>query len=137
MIEEQKVASLVAGSKAHEARLNDIFAAIKTWDGSAADSVDPVKNPALKAAIKAAKKAMIPDPYTFRILQYAAQGFTSIEFPTYDTDWESDAYATVSVQNSNNSVCVTDAFLQAVHDDAPWEWIRRSHLITALTDSAH
>jgi ribonucleoside-diphosphate reductase alpha chain len=64
VIEEQKVASLVAGSKAHEARLNDIFAAIRTWDGSSEDSVDPLKNPALKAAIRGAKKAMIPDTYT-------------------------------------------------------------------------
>jgi ribonucleoside-diphosphate reductase alpha chain len=33
VIEEQKVASLVAGSKAHEAKLNEIFAAIRAWDG--------------------------------------------------------------------------------------------------------
>lgn len=88
VIEEQKVASLVAGSKAHELRLNDIFAAIRQWDGSAEDSVDPAKNPALKTAIKSAKKAMIPDTYTNCILQYAKQGFTSIEFPTYDVDWD-------------------------------------------------
>ena len=126
VIEEQKVASLVAGSKAHELRLNDIFAAIRQWDGSAEDSVDPAKNPALKAAIKSAKKAMIPDTYTNRILQYARQGFTSIEFPTYDVDWDSEAYITVSGQNSNNSVRVTDAFLQAVRDDADWALIRRT-----------
>ncbi|MEO6299689.1 MAG: vitamin B12-dependent ribonucleotide reductase, partial [Paracoccaceae bacterium] len=136
VIEEQKVASLVAGSKVHEARLNDIFAAIKLWDGSAADAVDPTKNPALKAAIKAAKKAMIPDTYTFRILQYAAQGFTSIEFPTYDTDWDSEAYMTVSGQNSNNSVRVTDAFLRAVKEDLPWELIRRTDGKIAKTTSA-
>ena len=64
---------------------------------------------------------MIPDTYTFRILQYAKQGFTSIEFPTYDTDWDSEAYMTVSGQNSNNSVRVTDAFLKAVKEDLPWE----------------
>ena len=32
--EEQKVASIVAGSKMHEAKLNEIFAAIGQWDGS-------------------------------------------------------------------------------------------------------
>ncbi|WP_430463834.1 vitamin B12-dependent ribonucleotide reductase [Tabrizicola sp.] len=126
VIEEQKVASLVAGSKAHELRLNEIFTAIRQWDGSAEDSVDPAKNPALKAAIKAAKKAMIPDTYTNRILQYAKQGYTSIEFPTYDVDWDSEAYITVSGQNSNNSVRVTDAFLKAVKDDADWALIRRT-----------
>ena len=62
VIEEQKVASLVAGSKMHQARLNDIFSAIRAWDGSSEDSVDPAKNPALKSAIRAAKKAMIRTP---------------------------------------------------------------------------
>ena len=32
--EEQKVASLVAGSKMHEEKLNEIFAAIRSWDGA-------------------------------------------------------------------------------------------------------
>ena len=136
VIEEQKVASLVAGSKAHEVKLNEIFTAIRQWDGSAEDSVDPAKNPALKAAIKSAKKAMIPDTYTNRILQYARQGFTSIEFPTYDTDWDSEAYITVSGQNSNNSVRVTDAFLKAVKDDADWALIRRTDGKTAKTIKA-
>jgi len=136
VIEEQKVASLVAGSKAHEARLNDIFAAIRGWDGSSEDAVDPAKNPALKAAIRSAKKAMIPDTYTNRILQYARQGYTSIEFPTYDTDWDSEAYATVSGQNSNNSVRVTDDFLKAVKDDADWALIRRTDGKTAKTIKA-
>ncbi|WP_136645496.1 vitamin B12-dependent ribonucleotide reductase [Tabrizicola sp. YIM 78059] len=136
VIEEQKVASLVAGSKMHEARLNDIFAAIRQWDGADGDATDPAKNSALKAAIKAAKKAMIPDTYTNRVLQYARQGFTSIEFPTYDTDWDSEAYISVSGQNSNNSVRVTDAFLRAVKEDLPWELIRRTDGKVAKTVSA-
>jgi ribonucleoside-diphosphate reductase alpha chain len=126
VIEEQKVASLVAGSRMHEARLNDIFTAIRGWDGAMADATDATKNPALKTAIRAAKKCMIPDTYTNRVLQYARQGFTSIEFPTYDTDWDSEAYISVSGQNSNNSVRVTDAFLKAVKDDAMWALVRRT-----------
>ncbi len=138
VIEEQKVASLVAGSKMHEARLNDIFAALKSWDGERAnatgsrepaneeDAHDATKNAGLKAALRAAKKAMIPDTYVKRVLDYARQGFDSIHFPTYDTDWDSEAYASVSGQNSNNSVRVTDAFLKAVRDDADWALIRRT-----------
>lgn len=136
VIEEQKVASLVAGSKAHEQKLNEIFAAIRQWDGSTEDAVDPAKNPALKAAIRSAKKAMIPDTYTNRVLQYARQGFTSIEFPTYDTDWDSEAYITVSGQNSNNSVRVTDAFLKAVKNDEDWALIRRTDGKVAKTIKA-
>jgi len=136
VIEEQKVASLVAGSKMHERQLNEIFGAIRTWDGSSEDAVDPAKNAALKTAIRAAKKVSIPETYINRVLQYARQGFTSIEFPTYDTDWDSEAYISVSGQNSNNSVRVTDSFLKAVRDDAPWELIRRTDGKVAKTVGA-
>ncbi|MGY6536272.1 MAG: vitamin B12-dependent ribonucleotide reductase [Pararhodobacter sp.] len=136
VIEEQKVASLVAGSKLHEKMLNAIFAGIRSWDGDAADATDPARNDALKDAIRAAKRVMIPETYINRVLQYARQGYDSIEFPTYDTDWDSEAYATVSGQNSNNSVRVTDAFLQAVKDDADWELLRRTDGKVAKTVKA-
>ena len=48
-----------------------------------------------------------------RIIQFARQGYTQLDFDTYDTDWQSEAYLTVSGQNSNNSVRVTDSFLHA------------------------
>jgi len=125
VIEEQKVASIVAGSKMHEAHLNEIFAAIKSWDGKAEDATDPKVNETLKGAIRAAKKVSIPETYVKRVLDYARQGYESIEFPTYDTDWDSEAYSSVSGQNSNNSVRVTDAFLKAVENDEDWDLINR------------
>jgi ribonucleoside-diphosphate reductase alpha chain len=124
--EEQKVASLVAGSKMHEQQLNLIFGAIRDWDGKEDDAFDPKVNTGLKAAIRSAKKVSIPETYVHRVLQYAKQGYDSIEFATYDTDWDSEAYLTVAGQNSNNSVRVTDAFLQAVKDDEDWALIRRT-----------
>ena len=134
--EEQKVASIVAGSKMHEQKLNEIFAAIRVWDGSSEDLVDPKKNPGLKDAIRGAKKCSIPETYIKRVLDYAKQGYESIEFPTYDTDWDSEAYASVSGQNSNNSIRVTDAFLKAVKDDADWALINRTDGSTARTIKA-
>jgi ribonucleoside-diphosphate reductase alpha chain len=126
VLEEQKVASIVAGSKMHEKLLNGIFAAIRSWDGAEADAFDPKANDGLKNAIREAKKVMIPETYIKRVLDYAKQGHTSIEFPTYDTDWDSEAYSSVSGQNSNNSIRVTNAFLHAVEKDADWELINRT-----------
>ncbi|MDU9003749.1 vitamin B12-dependent ribonucleotide reductase [Sedimentitalea todarodis] len=125
VLEEQKVASIVAGSKMHEKKLNGIFEAIRLWDGAEADAYDPAVNAALRDAVRDAKRNMIPETYIKRVLDYARQGHTSIEFPTYDTDWDSEAYNSVSGQNSNNSIRVTNAFLTAVEKDADWELINR------------
>ena len=131
--EEQKVASIVAGSKIHEAKLNGIFEAIKKWDGELQDAVNSGKNSALKDAVREAKKSLIPETYIKRVLDYARQGYTAIEFPTYDTDWDSEAYASVSGQNSNNSIRVTDAFLDAVKNDEDWDLKNRVNGETART----
>ncbi len=64
---------------------------------------------------------MIPDNYIERVISLRPPGLqTEIDFRIYDTDWDSEAYMTVSGQNSNNSVRVTDEFLHAVADDGPW-----------------
>ncbi|NRB18529.1 MAG: vitamin B12-dependent ribonucleotide reductase [Rhodobacteraceae bacterium] len=136
VLEEQKVASIVAGSKMHEKMLNGIFEAIRSWDGAEADAYDAAGNSSLKTAIRAAKKVMIPETYIKRVLDYAKQGHTSIEFPTYDTDWDSEAYSSVSGQNSNNSIRVTNAFLTAVEKDADWQLINRTDGKVAKTIKA-
>jgi len=136
VLEEQKVASIVAGSKMHEQKLNGLFGAIKAWDGREEDAYDPKVNAALKSAIRDAKKVAIPETYVKRVLDYARQGHTSIEFPTYDTDWDSEAYNSVSGQNSNNSIRVTDAFLKAVETDADWQLINRKDGTVAKTVKA-
>ncbi|MDX5593810.1 vitamin B12-dependent ribonucleotide reductase [Pseudovibrio sp. SPO723] len=123
--EEQKVAALVTGSKICQKHLQAVMRACVNCEGSGDDCFDPKKNPALKREMRAAKKALVPDNYIQRVVQFARQGYKTIEFPTYNTDWDSEAYLTVAGQNSNNSVRVTDGFLDAVTNDGDWDLVAR------------
>ena len=126
VVEEQKVAALVAGSKLAQKHMGAVMAACQLAEAYGdEDRFDPKINKDLKKAILAARKSMIPENYVQRVIQFAQQGYTDIEFKTYDTDWDSEAYLTVAGQNSNNSVRVSNDYLQAVLDDGDWELIKR------------
>jgi len=130
--EEQKVASIVTGSKVLEKHLKKIIKLCnkpveidgRTFNGAV--SRDPLKNKELGRAIKEAKKDDVPLNYIERVVQLAAQGFTDLKFDTYNTDWDSEAYRTVSGQNSNNSVRIPNKFMKAVKNDDEWDLIWRT-----------
>ena len=124
--EEQKVAALVAGSRLANMHLNLVIRACHEVEVEGDERFDPRRNKRLKKAIIAARKSMIPENYIQRIIQFARHGFTEIEFPVFNTDWDSEAYLTVAGQNSNDSVRVTNAFLENVLGDGEWELIRRT-----------
>jgi ribonucleoside-diphosphate reductase alpha chain len=123
VVEEQKVASLVAGSRLGKRRLLAVLQAAKTPAGIEAD---PKKNPALRSAVREARAAFVPEAYIQKVLQVAAQGVTELHFPEYDTDWDSEAYLTVSGQNSNNSVRVPNSFFEVLEKGGEWPLRRRT-----------
>ena len=116
----------MAGSKVTQKHLKRIIGLChkpveiegRTFNGEM--SRNPLKNKALAQAIREAKKEQVPLNYIERVIQLAKQGFIDLEFDTYDTDWNSEAYNTVSGQNSNNSVRVPNSFMKAVLDDKDW-----------------
>jgi ribonucleoside-diphosphate reductase alpha chain len=119
VVEEQKVAALVTGSKLLNRHLNAILRACHAWP-RAEEKFDRHHNQELRKAIAEAQADLISVNYLERALQLARQGFTALKIEEYDTDWNSKAYYTVSGQNSNNSVRVTSEFMDAVQKDGPW-----------------
>ena len=126
VVEEQKVAALVTGSKIASKHMSDVMrACVEATNLGDTERYNPKQNSQLKKAIIEARKAMLPENYVQRVIQFAQQGFTEIEFKTYDTDWDSEAYLTVAGQNSNNSVRVSNAFLNTVEQKGKWSLIGR------------
>lgn len=120
VVEEQKVASMVTGSKLCNYHLNAIMQACYA-DHPENDRFNKMVNQKLKAAVLEARKVFIPKNYIERVIQLAKLGFKSIDFPVYNIDWTSEAYLTVAGQNSNNSIRVTNKFMTAVLKDSDWE----------------
>ena len=133
LTEEEKVAALVAGSQHLQNHGNEILAAIQAHpdDGS---RFDQSVNKVLAKSINSALKAYVPDNLVARVLELGEQGYTHIEIDTYNTSWEGDAYATVSGQNSNNSVRVSNDFMQAVIGESDWNLYWRTELEDAESE---
>lgn len=130
VVEEQKVAALVMGSKLLNRHLNAILQACQRWPRPQ-ERFDRQRNTDLARAIREARAAFVPINYIERVLQLARQGYTSLQVEEYNTDWNSKAYYTVSGQNSNNSVRVPNRFLEAVERDGDWPLYWRTELVKA------
>ncbi|MBF0278527.1 MAG: vitamin B12-dependent ribonucleotide reductase [SAR324 cluster bacterium] len=132
-LEEQKVAALVTGSKIIRGILKELFTAIHE-SGTESEKFDRKKNKALRQVILKANKAQVPANYIERIIQLARQGYTGIEFDEYDTDWNSEAYGTVSGQNANNSLRVDNEFMEALQHDGDWHLYWRTEKVASKAE---
>ena len=125
--EESKVAALVTGSRVNERHVNAVLTAVRTRRDELGDrAADPAANDGLARAIADARAVFVPDTLLRRGIDAAMEGFETVEMPVMDLDWQSEAYGTVSGQNANNSVRLSDAFMRAVRDDADWNLVRRT-----------
>ncbi len=132
VVEEQKVASLVAGSKAVKKHIHAVIDACHVLDESGMQDggantggatkvvARPRDNARLAAALREARASLVPESYLQRALQLGAQGYRTCAVEEYDTNWDSEAYVTVSGQNSNNSLRVPNAFFECLESGKPW-----------------
>lgn len=117
MIEEQKVAALISGAavmKEISVTINNLYSQGKTE-----------KDKEIRKAIREGIKKGIPINYIKKMIQMAKLG-KPIEIIQYNTHYESEAYITVSGQNSNNSVRLSHKFMDAVAADGEWALIKRT-----------
>ena len=112
--EEDKVASLVAGSRICSRFLQAIV------EEALANGADRKTNPRLHRLIQNALSRAVPMSYILRVLALVEQGYTSLDFEEYNSNYESEAYQTVGGQNSNNTVRMTNEFMKAVENDDIW-----------------
>ena len=130
-LEEQKVVALVTGSKVANKTLNQIITAIHEEKNETV-RWNPKLNQGLQTAIAFAQEVGIPENYIQRALDIAKQGYTSLTFEECTTDWQSTAYQSVSGQNSNNSVRVSNEFMKSIHEaDSQWHLYERNEKIKA------
>jgi ribonucleoside-diphosphate reductase alpha chain len=106
--EEAKVAALMAGS-----------ALLKNGEQVLGKLGKDAPNPNVSGA------EYVPEALWGRARALMAQGLSLGERETFDSHFEGEAYVTVSGQNSNNSVRVPNAFLDAVDADADWQLLGR------------
>jgi len=123
--EEEKVSALVIGSNILQKHANSLMDSI--W-GHEDDStrLDQNENLALRKSIVRAIRDNVPQPHIQRILDLAKQGWKGVDFECFDTDWQGEAYMSVSGQNSNNSVRVPNSFMDAVKNGENWNLVWRT-----------
>lgn len=117
--EEEKVASLVAGSRVLNKRVSEII-------NRAKGIAKPLKDKEVQEALYQAVQDEIPLNYLVRALDLASQGY-SLPLKTFDTHYESEAYITVSGQNSNNSIQIPNEFFNTLEAGKEWELKARTN----------
>ena len=124
--EERKVASLVSGSRLCNRLLKAVFDGYRNTSNIRAIDRGRVDHQGLKQAVMHARAHNIPDNAILHAIELAKHDGEWHDFEEFNADWDSDAYGSVSGQNSNNSIRVTDAFLKAVDEGGAWALINRS-----------
>ncbi|MDR0600091.1 MAG: adenosylcobalamin-dependent ribonucleoside-diphosphate reductase [Treponema sp.] len=124
--EEHKVASMVTGSLIIKRHLEAVKKAVAAFRGPPADTFNIKKNHELAEALRGALADQLPPTYLYQLLRRMEQGDLTDpsaggEPPVFSTAWDDEAYNTVSGQSSNNSLRVSDDFMNALEANGTWD----------------
>ncbi|MDR0498590.1 MAG: adenosylcobalamin-dependent ribonucleoside-diphosphate reductase, partial [Holophagales bacterium] len=122
--EERKVAMMSAGSLLVGKHWNSLCEAVES---SPTQDANPRTNEKFRRALIKAKKDGVPGPFLTQSIQRLAMGDFRRDLKIFDTAWDSEAYATVSGMNSNNSVRVPEAFMKSLENNGTWDLVRRTN----------
>ncbi len=121
--EEAKVADMYTGSRIISGHVAAIMRTAKQEN-----TTNWKNSEKLKAVIVDALTEQVPFSVVTRALQLVEQGVERFEAAdVFDMHYEGKAYETVSGQNSNNSVRVTNEFLNTVASDGYWNLTSRTN----------
>jgi ribonucleoside-diphosphate reductase alpha chain len=123
--EEYKVAAMVTGSALIKKNLEAVKKALTVFRGPDADRFNVKKNHDLALALQNALRDKIPPACLYQLLRRLEQGDDTVDLRVFTTAWDDEAYNTVSGQSSNNSLRVSDDFMEAVLEDKDWPLIGR------------
>jgi ribonucleoside-diphosphate reductase alpha chain len=123
--EEHKVVSMVVGSKIIKKHTLAIQKICKKRESDL--ELNPQLNPALSSVIMYALKEEVPANYIYRVIQLAQQGIYDVQLEEYNTEWDTEAYNTVSGQCSNNSIRADVKFMKQVEKGGEWDLISRTN----------
>ncbi|MEM9205284.1 MAG: vitamin B12-dependent ribonucleotide reductase, partial [Pseudomonadota bacterium] len=141
--EEQKVAALVTGSHVSSRALRNIYEATPPAQDDVSISAEDLSafidsTPVLKAAIARAVEMGVPSGAIDATLQLARAGRPWQPPQQFTAHWDGAAYETVAGQKSNNSIRVTQGFMDAVAENADWALrARTSGRIIETTKARH
>lgn len=124
--EEQKVAAMISGAMQNSLILNKL---IRKWNELGENASKSHKE--IKKIVKEAMEHSIEIGYIQRAIDLAIQGKSEMPFIELTNNFNDDAYHTVSGQNSNNSISITDAFMKSLESNAKWQLKRRTDGKTA------
>jgi ribonucleoside-diphosphate reductase alpha chain len=97
------------------------------WDGDSPTGKGVIVSNTRRAAKMVVLDIDHPDVEEFIEWKVKEERKVALLAPELGYDWQGEAYLTVSGQNSNNTVRVSDSFMHAVETDDTWE-------LTARTD---